>query len=244
MPFVPALAAPNLRSQPRQRWVAGIEELPPHRNPPCEWCGTVRRGPSGRLRRVCMRCRTAHYCSKECLDAAWIGGLWIACGPASKMRPMHARPATISGRCLPAQSSCSGRSRTRPRFPWKPRSFGSMCIRRAHRRRPSRFRRRTSTSCFWDAANTPRPLPRSSSGPRPGGARSRAASSMTVRRPRTCVHRVKPRRGPRIGMRCCKSTHRTRLRPGLLSGERGVSGRFRLLFRVRVSCRASLSFTC
>ena len=78
----------------RRRWIKGIDE-PHDRNPPCEWCGTVRRGPSGRLRRVCMKCRSSHYCSQECLDAAWIGGHWVACGPATKMRCIATRPERI-----------------------------------------------------------------------------------------------------------------------------------------------------
>ena len=62
---------------------------PTHRatRPPCEWCGLVRRGMSAARRcRVCSACRAAHYCSIECQRAAWHGGHWAACGPATKMR--------------------------------------------------------------------------------------------------------------------------------------------------------------
>merc|ERR1712063_6217 len=59
--------------------------------PPCDWCGTVRRGPSARRCRVCHACRAAHYCSPECAHAAWWGGHWAACGP-TKMRSERWEP--------------------------------------------------------------------------------------------------------------------------------------------------------
>ena len=54
--------------------------------PPCEWCGLMRRGISARRCRICQFCEAAHYCSIECQMAAWSGGHWIRCAPASKVR--------------------------------------------------------------------------------------------------------------------------------------------------------------
>ena len=56
-----------------------------HPRPPCDWCGTVRRGISARRCRVCAACNAAHYCCWQCQDAAWAGGHWSACGPATKL---------------------------------------------------------------------------------------------------------------------------------------------------------------
>ena len=54
---------------------------------PCDWCGTVPRGIKARRCCICQACGSANYCSKECRVAAWPGGHWAACGPATKMRP-------------------------------------------------------------------------------------------------------------------------------------------------------------
>ena len=61
---------------------------PPRMPPCCDWCGIVPRGISAsRRRRVCEACHSANYCSAACRRAAWDGGHWAACGPATKMPP-------------------------------------------------------------------------------------------------------------------------------------------------------------
>ena len=52
--------------------------------PPCSWCGlVVRGGPALRRRRYCAVCEAAHFCTRECQMAAWEGGHWNECGPAT-----------------------------------------------------------------------------------------------------------------------------------------------------------------
>ena len=52
--------------------------------PPCSWCGlVVRGGPALRRRRYCALCEAAHFCTRECQMAAWEGGHWNECGPAT-----------------------------------------------------------------------------------------------------------------------------------------------------------------
>ena len=60
---------------------------PQRLRPPCDWCGRVRHSISGGCQ-VCEACRAVYYCSKGCQRAAWAGGHWAACGPATNMRSL------------------------------------------------------------------------------------------------------------------------------------------------------------
>ena len=76
-----------LTSRPGSEWFKDTETRRDLRSQRlCDWCGSMRRGPSARRCRVCEDCRSAYYCCTDCQRSAWKGGHWAACGPATKMR--------------------------------------------------------------------------------------------------------------------------------------------------------------
>ena len=80
-------SSPNLLDAQRYliKYLSESDTVIKFRGKPCEWCGKVRTGPSGRLCRVCVHCE-ARYCSDECRKTAWRNGHWMRCGPATKIR--------------------------------------------------------------------------------------------------------------------------------------------------------------